>query len=49
MFNFVPACDILVVWYTSLAKPKSVIFKVLLFKSSFSIASLNNTAIEMMD
>lgn len=40
---YVPAADIRVVLYTSLANPKSVIFKVLFFKLSSSIASLMRT------
>lgn len=40
---YVPACDILVVLYTSRAKPKSVIFNVLYDKWSFSIDSLIKT------
>lgn len=40
---YVPAADILVVLYTSRARPKSVIFNVLNCKSLFSIGSFNST------
>lgn len=40
---YVPAADIRVVLYTSLANPKSVIFKVLFFKLSSSMASFIRT------
>lgn len=41
---YVPAADILVVLYTSLARPKSVIFKVLNCRSLSLIGSFKSTA-----
>lgn len=41
--EYVPAADIFVVLCHSLARPKSVIFKVFLPMSSFSIVSNNKT------
>lgn len=40
---YVPAADILVVLYTSLAKPKSVIFRVFNRRSSLLIGSAKRT------